>query len=125
MKRKQLPEPYAAKRHPKGALDKIDVGTAIAFDQARPIGHTAVRVILQTSEVLPFSSFFMSSPPVIRAEATAAAVTNGEYCVISLESTTATGITMQGNASVNMGCGLVTNSKAANAVVAGGAVSSA
>ncbi|MCF8709774.1 TadE/TadG family type IV pilus assembly protein [Rhizorhapis sp. SPR117] len=81
---------------------------------------TAVRVILQTSEVLPFSSFFMSSPPVIRAEATAAAVTNGEYCVVALESTTAAGITMQGNASVNMGCGLVTNSKAANAVIAGG-----
>lgn len=80
----------------------------------------AVRVILQTSQVLPFSSFFMSNPPVIRAEATAATVTNGNYCVISLESTTAVGVTMQGNASVNMGCGIITNSKATSAVSAGG-----
>jgi hypothetical protein len=80
----------------------------------------AVRVVLQTSNVLPFSSFFLSSPPVITVEATAAAVTSGEYCVVSLESTTAVGVTMQGNASVNMGCGIITNSRASNAVTAGG-----
>lgn len=80
----------------------------------------AVRVVLQTSNVLPFSSFFLSSPPVISVEATAAAVTSGEYCVVSLESTTAVGVIMQGNASVNMGCGIITNSKASNAVTAGG-----
>lgn len=81
---------------------------------------TAVRVVLQTSHVLPFSSFFMSAPPVITAEATAASVTNGNYCIIALESTAAVGVTLQGNATVNMGCGIVTNSRAANAVYAGG-----
>lgn len=87
-------------------------------------GNTnAVRVVLSTSQTLPFSSLFLSSPPVIRAEATAAAVTSGNYCVISLESTSSAGITMQGNASVNLGCGIATNSKAANAVVAGGSSS--
>jgi hypothetical protein len=80
----------------------------------------AVRVVLQTSNVLPFSSFFLSSPPVITVEATATAITSGEYCVVSLESTTAVGVIMQGNASVNMGCGIITNSKASNAVTAGG-----
>lgn len=80
----------------------------------------AVRVVLQTSNALPFSSFFLSSPPVITVEATAAAVTSGEYCVVSLESTTAVGVTLQGGASVNMGCGIITNSQAANAVVATG-----
>ena len=84
-------------------------------------GNTkAVRVALQTSRALPFSSLFTSSTPVINAEATAAAVSVGQYCVISLESTTATGITLGGSSTVNLGCGMSTNSQASTAVYAGG-----
>ena len=87
-------------------------------------GNTnAVRVVLSTSQVLPFSSLFLSSPPVIRAEATAAAVAGGEYCARASESTSVPGITMQGNATVDLGCGMFTNSTASNAVVAGGSSS--
>jgi len=80
----------------------------------------AVRVSIATAQRLPFSGFFLSSAPVISASATAAVVSNGDYCALALGATTATGIKMQGNASLNFGCGLATNSIAANAVVAGG-----
>lgn len=83
----------------------------------------AVRVVIATAQRLPFSGYFMSSPPSFAAHATAAVVTNGTYCAIALGSTTSTGITMQGNASLSFGCGLATNSRAANAVVAGGSSS--
>ena len=81
---------------------------------------SAVRVILQTEQALPFASLFMVKPPTIRVEATAKAASNGEFCVIALENTPIAGITMQGNATVNLGCGMATNSNASNAVVAGG-----
>ena len=50
-------------------------------------------------------------------------MTNGTYCAKALTSGTSAGITMQGSASLNFGCGLSTNSRAANAVVAGGSSS--
>ena len=87
-------------------------------------GNTnAVRVVLQTSQKLPFSSLFLASAPTLKAEATAAVLSNGNYCVIAFENTATAGVTMQGNATVNMGCGIATNSTASNAVVAGGSSS--
>lgn len=84
-------------------------------------GNTkAVRVTLQAKQVLPFSSFFMKTPPTVRAEATAAAVSFGNYCVISLEKTSATGVTFQGSSSVTMGCGVASNSQGAQAIYGSG-----
>lgn len=83
----------------------------------------AVRVTLTTAQSLPFSSLFLGVAPTIGATATAALVSNGNYCAIALDSSTSAGITMQGNATLNFGCGLATNSTAANAVVAGGSSS--
>ncbi|NYI23330.1 pilus assembly protein TadG-related protein [Sphingobium indicum] len=80
----------------------------------------AVRVVLQTSAELPFSKILGVKAPVIYGEATAAVVGSGDYCVVSLEKTSTVGITLQGNATVNLGCGIVTNSRASNAVYAGG-----
>lgn len=80
----------------------------------------AVRVVLETQHQLAFSALFIGTRPTIRVSATATSVNNGEYCVISLENTTAVGITMQGNATANLGCGMATNSMASNAVIAGG-----
>lgn len=80
----------------------------------------AVRVVLQTSAELPFSKILGVKAPVIYGEATAAVVGSGDYCVVSLEKTSAVGITLQGNATVNLGCGIATNSRASNAVYAGG-----
>lgn len=80
----------------------------------------AVRVVLQTSAELPFSKILGVKAPVIYGEATAAVVGSGDYCVVALEKTSAVGITLQGNATVNLGCGIATNSRASNAVTAGG-----
>jgi Flp pilus assembly protein TadG len=80
----------------------------------------AVRVTLSAQKKLGFSSLFLSTPPTITASATATVVATGKYCVISLEKTNATGITFQGNADVDLGCGMVTNSRGSSAVSSGG-----
>lgn len=84
----------------------------------------AVRVSLTTTQRLPFSGSFLLATPAISASATAAVVSNGDYCALALgPSSTSAGIRMQGSASLNFGCGLATNSQAANAVSAGGSSS--
>lgn len=85
--------------------------------------NKAVRVSLATSNALPFSSIFMANTPTIAAEATAAAVSFGTFCVVSLETTSATGITFQGSSTADLGCGIATNSQGTQAVSAGGSSS--
>lgn len=80
----------------------------------------AVRVMLSVQKRLSFSGMFMSASPTITAGATATIVPSGKYCVISLEDTPTTGITATGNATVNMGCGMITNSTSMTAAVATG-----
>lgn len=80
----------------------------------------AVRVILRQQQRLPFSSMFMTQTPIIQAEATAKGLSDGDFCVLALESTAISGIRMQGSATVDLGCGMATNSPAAEAVVASG-----
>ena len=80
-----------------------------------------VQVQLSLQKPLGFSSFFMSSPPTIRASATAATIATGAYCVVSLENTSATGISASGTGDVNLGCGMITNSTSLGAAVATGA----
>jgi hypothetical protein len=83
----------------------------------------AVRVVVQASKALPFSSIFLKTPPTVTATATAAAIGYGQYCVVALENTTATGVTFQGNATLDMGCGVASNSQGSTAVNAGGSAS--
>ena len=80
----------------------------------------AVRVVLATDVSMPFVSIVMGGPIRISAEATSQVVAQGQYCVISLETTDRTGISMGGSTSVNLGCGMMTNSPAADAITAGG-----
>ena len=80
----------------------------------------AVRLRLTYSKSLTFSSFFLSTPPTITAEATATIVPSGEYCVVSLEEEAYTGINATGSTNVNMGCGMITNSPDDQAAVATG-----
>ena len=80
----------------------------------------AVRVSLQARQQLSFSSMFMSSAPTITATATATIVPSGDYCVVSLENTAVTGITIGGTTQVDLGCGMITNSTSMDAAVAFG-----
>ena len=80
----------------------------------------AVKVDVAMQRRLSFTGLFMSTPPTITASATATIVPAGKYCVVSLENTATTGITASGNATVNLGCGMITNSTSLNAAVATG-----
>jgi Flp pilus assembly protein TadG len=87
-----------------------------------------VRVTLQVSQALPFSSMFLSTAPNIRATATAASVPGGaQYCVIGLDpSVAATGVEISGSAYIDLGdCSLIANSTnpstaASNGTASGG-----
>jgi len=80
----------------------------------------AVKVDVAMQRRLSFTGLFMSTPPTITASATATIVPAGKYCVVSLENTATTGITATGSATVNLGCGMITNSTSLNAAVATG-----
>ena len=83
----------------------------------------AVNVTISVQKQLSFSGLFLTTAPTITASATATVVPSGKYCVVSLENTAATGISASGNASVNMGCGMITNSTSLTAAVAAGSSS--
>lgn len=80
----------------------------------------AVKVTLAIQKRLSFSSLFMSTPPVIQSSATAAIIETGDYCVVSLETSGVTGITATGSTSIDLGCGMITNSTSLNAALAAG-----
>ena len=83
-------------------------------------GTNAVAVTLQMQQKLSFSSLFMASPPIIEASATAAAIATGEYCAQAQINTNTTGISAGGNVTVNLKCGIITNSTSIEAAVAFG-----
>jgi Flp pilus assembly protein TadG len=72
--------------------------------------NDSVRVILETSQALPFSSLFLSSAPIIRVTATAQRTGSDPVCVLAMETGTQTALSVSGSSSVSMGCGLMSNS---------------
>lgn len=77
----------------------------------------AVKVTLAMKKTLGFSSLFLSTPPTITATATAALVDDGSYCVVALNGSTNSSITVGGSSSINMGCGAISNSTSPTASV--------
>jgi len=83
-----------------------------------------VHVELRVQKSLSFSSMFMAAAPEITASATAATVgSSGEFCVLSLQNNSKTGIQATGNNSIVMDCGMMTNSTATNAAAGQGSAS--
>lgn len=70
---------------------------------------TMVRVVLSTSQPLPFSSMFMNVAPTISVEAVAQASNEVVNCMIALANT-GSALSITGSASVDMNCGLASNS---------------
>jgi len=73
-----------------------------------------VRVTLELSKSLPFSSIFLKNAPRVSVVATAASVPGAaEYCVVALDpSASAVGIDIAGSTDIDMGdCSLIANSK--------------
>ena len=99
--------------------------SSLAFpaDSANETDH--VQVTLKIQHSLPFSSMFLSTPPIITATATAAAIgSTGYACIESLDTSTATGITFSGGATIEMpNCDVFSNSSATNAAVGKGSTS--
>jgi hypothetical protein len=114
-----------------GAVDKdLTYNSHVGITTTRTAGQPtsgsytsdiyAVQVSLAVQKKLSFSGMFMNFVPTISATATATITPSGKYCVISLEDTPTTGITATGNADVDMGCGMITNSTSMTAAVATG-----
>lgn len=83
----------------------------------------AVRVVLRSERVVPFMAFFTHSSMTVSAEATAAVIFDGQFCVVALENGNTTGITFSGNTNVNLGCGVMSNSTSSTSVYADGSAS--
>lgn len=83
----------------------------------------AVSVSMQVQKALPFSSMFMSVAPTITANATAAAVPTGEFCADARVNRNVTGISAGGNVTLNLSCGMMTESTSLDAAVAFGSSS--
>jgi hypothetical protein len=79
-----------------------------------------VRVLLSTDRPSSFMSIFTKTPTRINVEATAQVVVTGRFCMISLERGNVTGITFTGSSSLDLGCGVATNSRSAQAIRAEG-----
>ncbi len=82
-----------------------------------PTYTNTVQVSLAVQQELSFSAMFMTAAPVITATARAAAIDSGDFCVVALESTNNSGIIIQGNTNVNLGCGMISNSPSASVSV--------
>lgn len=91
-----------------------------ADDTAKSLKNQ-VKVELAVRRPLSFSSMFMANAPLIRTTATAATVSSeGEFCVLSLQNNSKTGIQATGSAKIDMDCGMMTNSTATNAAAGQG-----
>jgi hypothetical protein len=94
----------------------------IAFPADSGVKTNQVQVTLAIQQSLPFSSLFMSAAPTIIAQSTAASIpAGGDACVQALETISVTGITNNGNATINMpNCVMYSNSPSVNSASAGG-----
>ncbi|MFL6748508.1 MAG: pilus assembly protein TadG-related protein [Sphingomicrobium sp.] len=97
---------------------------AVTFPANAGSNKNQVRVVLAVQKSLSFSSMFLTTAPVITATAQAAGVeVSGDFCVLSLQENSKTGIQATGNASISMDCGMMTNSTATNAAAGQGSAS--
>ena len=96
--------------------EEIVVGPKLGYDRT-------VEVTLNATRSLPFVSIFTQRPTPIVANATAALVGQGSFCMISLYEGPDAGIDVNGNADINLGCGMKSNCTGKECVTAGGSSS--
>jgi Flp pilus assembly protein TadG len=71
---------------------------------------SVVRVRIQSSMRLPFTGLFMKAATVISVGATAGLRSDGDFCILALDTTSSLAITNSGNTTVNANCGMHANS---------------
>jgi Flp pilus assembly protein TadG len=96
--------------------EEITLGSTPQFSQT-------IRVSLTATRTLPFLSIFTKRPTTMVANATAGLDQTGQFCMVSLYDGPDTGIDVNGNAEVNLGCGMKSNCIGEQCVTAGGASS--
>jgi Flp pilus assembly protein TadG len=99
--------------HPPIVAKTIEAGPVPGYSEG-------VTVSLTSRRTLPFAALFTDRATTIVADATAALTQEGDYCMVSLYDGDDTGITLTGNSKVTLGCGMIANSRAAEAVTADG-----
>jgi Flp pilus assembly protein TadG len=115
-----------AANHDLSLNNDVTLSTAAVIENAPTVGayagnQQAVRVVLTATRSVPFMSFFTGSNMTVTTEATATSIFQGEYCMVSLERANVSGaIAIGGSATVNLGCGMISNSSSNTAVTAGG-----
>ena len=85
-----------------------------------PCFERSVQVELTAEKRMPFISLFTKAANIVKARATAAIVTDGEFCLISLHKENTPGIIAGGNSNLELGCGLTTNARGNSAIHAYG-----
>ena len=93
--------------------EAIAVGPRLGFPRT-------VRVTLTATRTPPFMSIFTNRPQTLVADATAALVDDGTFCMVSLYDGTDAGIDANGGAEVNLSCGMKANCTGTDCVTAGG-----
>jgi hypothetical protein len=93
--------------------EAIAVGPRLGFPRT-------VRVTLTATRTPPFMSIFTNRPQTLVADATAALVDDGTFCMVSLYDGTDAGIDANGGADVNLSCGMKANCTGTDCVTAGG-----
>ena len=96
--------------------EAIAVGPRLGFERT-------VRVTLTATRTPPFMSIFTNRPQTLVADATAALVDDGTFCMVSLYDGTDTGIDANGGANVDLTCGMKANCTGTDCVTAGGSSS--
>jgi hypothetical protein len=96
--------------------EEIWVGPRLGFNRT-------VRVRLVATRTAPFMSIFTDHASTIQADATAALVDDGTFCMVSLYNGTSAGIDVNGNADVTLGCGMKSNCTGTSCVTSGGSSS--
>ena len=96
------------------AHNDLNAFTIDAIENAPVAGKFAgsnahVKVTLSTQRSLPFSSLFLANPPKITVSAVAENSSEVPNCIIALD-TTDTALSITGSSSIDMNCGLSSNS---------------
>ncbi|HYG48557.1 MAG TPA: Tad domain-containing protein [Allosphingosinicella sp.] len=91
----------------------IAVGPSLGYPQT-------VRVQLTAERSLPFISIFTQTPTTMVADATAALVSTGKFCMVSLYNGSDAGVDANGGAKLNLKCGIKSNCTGEECVTAGG-----
>jgi len=82
--------------------------------------NAAVEVVLTQDVEIFFAGMFVNATPQAEARAVARTMASGNYCILTLHPTQRGAVTFTGSSTAFLGCGIASNSNAADSVTASG-----